>query len=549
MKTPHPPFRAALWVLVALVAVASTNESFLSTTRFANALSLSRRPPTSALRSTRSSKSLRWAVSSSASDNDESAPRKNEKQQSTASPSETATIPEEVFNLVKSIIGAGVLSLPAGIALMATTAGSGLVSSRPGTVLFSSSFLIALMGSISAYTFSLIARVCKMTDSDTYAECWKATKGQSLAWIVALSSTLDCLAGNLTYSMVLADTFRQLLFSLLRVVGSGGKFAAALEASNSRTNVLLLLTTTVLLPLCCVQNLSSLAPFSLVGILGMVYTGVVIGVRYFDGSYMLPNGRFLADLKSLPSTGTTADGASSFPLLNPQSLILVSMLSTAYIAHFNAPKFFKELKGASDRPKRFHLGVVIPSFAACVLFYSLVSSLGYLTFGSATAPMILSNYSTKDLLVSLSRFAVGLSLIFSYPLLFVGFREGIVDLINQVSPLLRKTKQQKAPLVLTRSQSNQVTVGLVSFITVLALKITDLTFVASMSGALLGTSLIFIFPTLMFRSALKQQSEKTNKPYTKLQTFERTLCSVIAGLGVFIAGVGARMAWKASGGA
>lgn len=384
-----------------------------------------------------------------------------------------------------------------------------------------------------------------MTNSDTYADCWTATKGQSLAWIVALSSTLDCFAGNLTYSMVLADTFRQLLSSVLfKFGGSNNKIIDAMIASNTRTNVLLLLTTTVLLPLCCVKNLSSLAPFSLVGILGMAYTGTVIGLRYFDGSYQLPSGKFLADLKSLPSLVTDSSVAAASPLLNPKSLILVSMLSTAYIAHFNAPKFYKELKGSNAQPKRFHVGVVTPSFAVSILFYSVVSSLGYLTFGSSTAPMILSNYSTKDILISLSRFAVGLSLIFSYPLLFVGLRDGIIDLINQISPLLSKTKSEK-PLVLTQSQSNLFTAGLVSLITILALKITDLTFVASMSGALLGTSLIFIFPTLMFRSALKKESERTNTPYTGLQKFERNLCAAIAALGVFIAGVGAKMAWNA----
>jgi amino acid permease len=527
----------AIWFLVAL--------SSLHPLYFAGALSLTKRnsalPP-------QKQQTNQQSISLAASSSDENdGPSKGTNQSSSSVGS--ATIPEEVFNLVKSIIGAGVLSLPAGIALMAD---NGASSTSSGILLSTSSMLIALMGGISAYTFSLIARVCKMTNSNTYADCWKATKGQSLAWIVALSSTLDCFAGNLTYSMVLADTFRQLFSYLFELGGSSGKYAAlfaTLNAYNSRTRVLLVLTATILMPLCCVKNLSSLAPFSLVGILGMIYTAFVIGLRYFDGSYKLPNGRFLADLGAVPSfagAGSSSAGSMLLPLRNPKSLILVSMLSTAYIAHFNAPKFYRELKDADSQPKRFHLGVVASSFAVSVLFYAIVSALGYLTFGAATEGMILSNYSTKDVLVSLSRFAVGLSLIFSYPLLFVGLREGIVDLINQITPLLRsnKTTPQKQ-LVLTDKQSNRVTVGMVSLITMLALKITDLTFVASMSGALLGTSLIFIFPPLMFRSALTMESERTSTPFTGLQTFERRLCSIIVGLGVFIAGVGAKMAWTA----
>lgn len=455
----------------------------------------------------------------------------------------TATIPEEVFNLVKSIIGAGAFSLPAGIALMASN-GSGVKST-----LGASFALVAVTGAISAYTFSMIARVCKMTNSNTYAECWQATKGRSLAWIVALSSTLDCFAGNLTFSMVLADTFRQLLSALFKLGESKTYYPAlfaAMESFNSRSRVLLVLTATLLIPLCCVKNLSTLAPFSLIGILGMVYTVIVIALRYFDGSYGVPGGRFLADIESVPSFN--GEGASLLlPLTNPKSLILVSMLSTAYIAHFNAPKFYRELKDSDTQPKRFHVGVVASSFTVSMLFYFLISSFGYLTFGSATKGMLLTNYSTNDVLISLSRFAVGLSLIFSYPLLFVGLRDGIVDLINQVSPLLfpKTDARQPKKLELTDSQSNRLTVGLVSLITMLALKINNLTFVASLSGALLGTSLIFIFPPLMFRSALMMESDRTNTPLTSHQKFERRICSAIVGLGVFIAGVGAKMALTA----
>ena len=119
----------------------------------------------------------------------------------------TATVPEEIFNLIKSIIGAGVLSLPAGIAVLASSSSA---NTRNHRILLSSSFLlIAVMGTISAYTFSLIARVCHMTNTTTYADCWTATmkdhsnskgdrrSGSSLfgsigAFMVALASTLVC---------------------------------------------------------------------------------------------------------------------------------------------------------------------------------------------------------------------------------------------------------------------------------------------------------------------------------------------------------------------
>jgi amino acid permease len=406
----------------------------------------------------------------------------------------TATIPNEIFNLVKSIIGAGVLSLPAGIAAFGD-APSALI---PSTI------LIALIGAISAYTFSMIARVCAFTGATSYADAWDRTRGKRTAWIVAASSALDCLAGNLAYSMVLADTSKDLL--------------AALGIFVTRSNALLGLTSLVLLPLCLVKNLSSLAPFSLVGIMGMAYTSIAIGIRFFGGAYTKPAGKFLSDLAPhmQPSFGTTG----ALGALSPKSLILVSMLSTAYIAHFNAPKFYRELK--NNTMPRFNT-VVFSSFGISVAVYAVVSAMAFLTFGSVTGGLILNNYSTKDALLSFSRFAVALSLIFSYPLLFVGSRDGLLDLI--------RVPEEKR----TNSMLNQLSVGLLGIITLLALKVTDLTFVASISGALLGTALIFIYPTLMFRAAVKSNP-------TKGQKWERRLCSVIATLGVAIGGVGAKMA-------
>ena len=124
----------------------------------------------------------------------------------------------------------------------------------------------------------------------------------------------------LAYSIVLAETF----------VG----FVKALGLGFTRSQTLFGLTSMVLLPLCLMKNLSSLAPFSLMGIMAMVLTAGVMAIRFFDGSYALthPNpGKFIADISShVPAFGN--QGASA--VLSPKTLILVCMLSTAYVSFF-----------------------------------------------------------------------------------------------------------------------------------------------------------------------------------------------------------------------
>ena len=284
---------------------------------------------------------------------------------------------------------------------------------------------------------------------------------------------------NLAYSMILADTFRDLL-------GSVG-------VSLSRSNAMFAITAVVLLPLCLLKDLSSLAPFSLLGILGMGYTVVAMAVRYISGDYKLPDGKFVADMAEnlQPKFGST--GAKG--VFNPKAFILVSMLSTAYMSHFNAPKFYNELK--DNTIERFN-SVVYPSFAISILFFCTVAALGFLTFGANASGLILNNYSTGDTLMGLSRVAVALSLVFSYPLVFVGSREGVLDLLS-----VPKESRTDANL-------NALTVLLLSIVTALALKVEDLSFVLSFGGATLGNALIYVWPAIMFRGAVKRLGEEAS---------------------------------------
>jgi hypothetical protein len=205
------------------------------------------------------------------------------------------SIPNEIFNLVKCIVGAGVLSLSAGVAAF---------GSAP-SALIPAAFLIAIMGATSAYTFILMARVSAMTGATSYADAWNKTREKVSAWIIAASSALDCFAGNLTYSMELADTYK----ALLSFIGVGVTQAHALLG---------LTTSSVLLPLCLVQDLSALAPFFLVSISGMLYTAVVIGIFYFRGAYASPAGPLLTNLPSHlhPTFGSVGAGSSQSQILD-----------------------------------------------------------------------------------------------------------------------------------------------------------------------------------------------------------------------------------------
>lgn len=296
----------------------------------------------------------------------------------------TSTTTASIFNLVKGIVGAGVLSLPAGVAAFAN-APSGII---PAVA------LIASIGGMSGYCFYLIGRVCAYTGAESYRDAWTKSIGESTSLLPAVSVTLKTMCAVLAYSMILADTFTSL-------------FATMGIAGMTRTKTLYVITSFVLLPLCWLKNLSSLAPFSLLGTLGMVFTTLAMGIRYAQKAYA-PATSMFPPLS--PELAPTFGNVGWKGALTPNVFILVCMLSTAFMAHFNSPKFYTELK--NNTLERFNK-VVSTSFGISIAIFSLVTSLGYLTFGAATDGLILNNYSTKDTLMSLSRVAVAISLVFS----------------------------------------------------------------------------------------------------------------------------------------
>lgn len=236
------------------------------------------------------------------------------------------------------------------------------------------------------------------------------------------------------------------------------------------------------------KSLSALAPFSLLGLGGTLYAGIFMLIRLLDRSYF-PGGKFFNDIVAKPSFG------NGFTV-NQLTFVLLSMLSTSYIAHYNAPKFYAELKNPSM--KRFNQ-VVGGAFGTSILFFIFIMVTGFLSFGGSTAGFVLNNYSSKDSLATLARFAIGLALLTGYPFTFSALREGVLDLQGKVGGARESAFK---PLTLT----------LLGLVTGLALVLKDVGFVVSITGALFGCLLMFIVPAIMNISSHKASVERGLKP-------------------------------------
>lgn len=151
-----------------------------------------------------------------------------------------------------------------------------------------------------------------------------------------------------------------------------------------------------------------------------------------------------------------------------------------------------------------------------------ITAIGFLTFGKSSNGLILNNYSSNDKLISAARVAVAISLVFSYPLAFVGMRDGILDLIQV--PIEKRTT----------TKLNVLTIILLSTLTVLACTLTDVSFVLAFGGATLGNALTYLYPALMYRAVCKKQNRS--------EPVGVTISMISAVLGVIMGAIGAKMA-------
>lgn len=170
--------------------------------------------------------------------------------------------------------------------------------------------------------------------------------------------------------------------------------------------------------------------------------------------------------------------------------MLISMISTAFVCHYNAPKFYVELKDASM--SRYNL-VAVLAFAFSILMYVAIMSFGFLTFGGNSLDLVLNNYASKDVLATGARVAIGLGILCSYPLTFTALRDSVSELLCGVLKLSKD--QMYLPL----------TLGLLAIATYGALILRNVGKVVGFSGALIGSMLIYIVPSLMnISSAFKR---------------------------------------------
>ena len=336
-----------------------------------------------------------------------------------AAESEGSSVASSTVNLVKAIVGSGVLSLPVGVAAFS--------SSRKA--LIPAFALLSVIGTLSAYCFAMVGRVCEATGTSTWGEAWKKTVGEKSAWIPSSFVALLCASASLQYTMVIGDSFS----SVFAAVGLPKVIA-------SRNGAIALITGLCTLPLSLLPNLEMLKYTSSLGIGGIIYTAAFMCLRA-TGHYapgMALHATVAPQLQpSFSATPLPIVKSVLEVFRSTKVFVLLSILATSFCAHMLAPNFYNELSpgesesGAAQQPRasklaRFNL-LVGSGFGLSGMLSAAVMIAGYLTFGAASDGYILNNYAQEDRLAQVARIAVGMSIVCTYPIIHQGLRDTTME--------------------------------------------------------------------------------------------------------------------------
>mmetsp|Transcript_53478 Transcript_53478/g.154223 ORF Transcript_53478/g.154223 Transcript_53478/m.154223 type:complete len:381 (+) Transcript_53478:2-1144(+) len=319
---------------------------------------------------------------------------------------------------------------------------------------------------ILGYTFSLMGRVCLATGSVTHKECGERSSGPRMAQIMSITLLFKTAGTCLSYAIVIGDSFSRILH-----------YFGCVGLLTCRQAVLVVVVVGVLVPLCLQRDLSVLSYTSLLGLVFEVLVVCFMQLRYLDGSYA-PGGKFysMIDERYAP----VFDDGVDYWGTSITTFVLLGNLSSAFIAHYNAPKFFSQMK--VQTVSHFNSAVTL-AFLFSLMIYLWIMAVGYLTFGTAADGLILNNYAESDWGATVARAAIGFAVVFGFPLAFTALRDSTISTFNldrQSTGVFRA-----------------VTFCLLLPIASVACFVRDLGLVNSLLGAFFGGMIVLAYPGLL----------------------------------------------------
>ncbi|KAI3463434.1 hypothetical protein Pfo_020097 [Paulownia fortunei] len=396
-----------------------------------------------------------------------------------------------VFNLTTSIIGAGIMALPATMKVLGLVLGV---------------IMIFLMGILSEISVELLVRFSVQCKATSYGEVVQTALGRTARILSEICIIVNNGGVLVVYLIIIGDVMSGSLHHI-------GVFDQWLGHGfwDHRKLVILVVLVLFLAPLCSLDKIDSLSLTSAASVaLAVVFVIVVFVVAVIK----LVEGK-------IESPRMTPDFGSKKAILD--LLVVIPIMSNAYVCHFNVQPIYNELEGRSPH-KMYRVGRI--TTIICVLVYASTAIAGYLLFGKDTESDVLTNFD-KDLGIQFStaldyivRIGYVFHLVLVFPVIHFSLRQTVDTLIFEgLNPL---SESRKRCLVLTLVLLGLIYLG--------STMIPNIWTAFKFTGATTAVSLGFTFPSLI---ALRLSKEGNG-----LSHAERLLSWLMLTLAIIVSIVG-----------
>ena len=412
-------------------------------------------------------------------------------------------LPMSIFNLITTVVGAGLLSLPYGfsiggviptaVALVFTT----IVSLFSGVLLVDSvSYLpptihVFNYEDIAQFAFGKIGRV-----------------------LVLLTIIVLLLPSHMAYMILTRDQLDLVIqFGL-------AQSNISLTESNvgfylTQPYIVQTLAFLPILPIIFLPSLRYLAYSSLFGFVCIIFVSfsfVYLSIYNFaENAHSVSIEMFCTSLINISTNSTDSKTFTCIPLW-PNSIFeflhAITLTALVFVCHFNILPLKSELyKPTSSRVKSSIFVTILTAFA----LYTVTIIFTLLQFGTTLKSDVMENYDQDNILFVIGRIALFLSLLLSYPLLLFPCRAAIISLFI---PVLSSTYRLRR-LLLTQKYSQQsnnykpevnvnilvwfiltIIIFLIAFIPTCF--IVDVGVVWGFVGAIGSSLVVFVWPSLFY---------------------------------------------------
>ncbi|XP_012503656.1 PREDICTED: putative sodium-coupled neutral amino acid transporter 8 [Propithecus coquereli] len=366
-----------------------------------------------------------------------------------------------VFILLKSALGAGLLSFP-----WAFHKAGGVVPA----------FLVELISLVFLVSgLVILGYAASVSGQATYQSVVRGLCGPAVGKLCEACFLVNLFMISVAFLRVIGDQLEKLCDSLL----PGSPLALRPWYADQRFT-LPLLCALLVLPLSAPREIAFQKHTSILGTLAACYLALVVTVKY----YLRTPGLVREPRPSLsPSSWTSA--FSVFPTI-----------CFGFQCHEAAVSVY-----CSTRPRSLSRWALVSalSLLACCLVYSLTGAYGFLTFGTEVSADVLMSYPGDDVVIVVARVLFAVSVVTVYPIvLFLG-RSVMQDFWRRScrgawGP--RELADPSGPWVRMPLTVLWVTVTLAT-----ALFVPDLSEIVSITGGL-SSFFIFIFPGLCLICAM-----------------------------------------------